>query len=137
MLAPALFGDMLVELRESQEPISNESRLMHPISVRALPTRTLLWIKVISLLMIRGTVFFTPLLLAGRGIRMQKASEYHQRAEECRLLAARTRDPEHKVLLAEMAETWETLARQREALLARKMRIAALEMPKDEPSSAP
>jgi hypothetical protein len=68
---------------------------------------------------------------------MQKASEYHQRAAECRLLAARTRDPEHKMLLAEMAETWETLARQREALLARKMRIAALEMPKDEPSSAP
>jgi hypothetical protein len=62
LLAPALFGDMLVELRESQEPISNGSRLMHPTSVRALPTRTLLWIKVISLLMICGTVFFTPRL---------------------------------------------------------------------------
>jgi hypothetical protein len=64
LLTPVLFGDMLVELRESQEPISSGSRLMHCIqrSVRALPRRTLLWIKVISLLMIRGTVFFTPRL---------------------------------------------------------------------------
>jgi hypothetical protein len=30
-------------------------------------------------------------------------------------------------MLASMAETWETLAQQREALLARKARIAALE----------
>jgi hypothetical protein len=60
---------------------------------------------------------------------MHKASEYHLRAEECRALAARTPDPEHKQMLATMAETWENLAKQREALVARKARIAALEGP--------
>ena len=60
---------------------------------------------------------------------MQKASEYHLRAEECRALAARTADAEHKAMLANMAETWEALAQQREALVARKARIAALEHP--------
>jgi hypothetical protein len=58
---------------------------------------------------------------------MRKASEYYQRAQECRGLASRASDPDHKSMLASMAETWETLAQQREALLARKARIAALE----------
>jgi hypothetical protein len=56
-------------------------------------------------------------------------AEYHLRAEECHTLAARTADAEHKAMLANMAETWETLAQQREALVARKARIAALEPP--------
>ena len=60
---------------------------------------------------------------------MKKASEYHEHAEECRLLAGRSLDPEHKDALIKMAETWENLAREREALVARKERIAALEVP--------
>ena len=60
---------------------------------------------------------------------MQKASEYHKHAEECRMLAGRSLDPEHKAALIEMAETWENLAKEREALVARKERIAALEIP--------
>ena len=58
---------------------------------------------------------------------MQKASEYHLRAEECRVLAARTSKPEHKLMLEGMAETWERLAVQREALVARRARIEAIE----------
>ncbi len=60
---------------------------------------------------------------------MQKASEYHNHAEECRRLAGRSLDPEHKAALIKMAETWENLAKERKALVARKERIAALEIP--------
>lgn len=56
---------------------------------------------------------------------MQKASQYHQRAKECRELASRTAKPEHKSMLEGMAETWERLAVQREALVARRARIEA------------
>ncbi len=61
------------------------------------------------------------------GSGMRKASEYHLHADECRGLASRATNPDHKNMLASMADTWETLAHQREALVARKMRIAALE----------
>jgi hypothetical protein len=37
-----------------------------------------------------------------------------------------------KSMLLNMAETWESLAKQREEKLAREARIAALEMPKGE-----
>ena len=47
------------------------------------------------------------------------------------MLAGRSLDPEHKVALIKMAETWENLAKEREALVARKERIAALEIPTD------
>ena len=60
---------------------------------------------------------------------MKKASEYHEHAEECRQLASRSIDPEHKAALIKMAETWENLAKERMALLERKERIAALEVP--------
>lgn len=58
---------------------------------------------------------------------MHKASQYHVRAEECRALAARTAKAEHKSMLEGMAETWERLAQQREALIARRARIEAIE----------
>jgi hypothetical protein len=61
---------------------------------------------------------------------LQKASQYHQRAKECRELAARTAKPEHKLMLEGMAETWERLAVQREALVARRARIEAIEASK-------
>ena len=58
---------------------------------------------------------------------MKKASEYLAHAEECRALAAGTSNPEHKAMLAKMAETWEGLARERKERLERQKRIAALE----------
>ena len=58
---------------------------------------------------------------------MKKAAQYRQHAEECRTLAARTSDPEHKKMLMEMAETWNGLAKQRAEKIARQRRIAELE----------
>ena len=58
---------------------------------------------------------------------MKKASEYQVHADECRRMAASTANPEHKTALGEMAEAWESLARERVEHLRRKERIAALE----------
>ena len=57
---------------------------------------------------------------------MKKAREYYQHAEECRALARRAREAEHRAALIEMAETWENLARERETRVTRQRRIAAL-----------
>jgi hypothetical protein len=57
---------------------------------------------------------------------MKKASDYRRHAEECRTLASSAALPEHRDQLLEMANTWDMLAQQREAELARQERIAAL-----------
>ena len=57
---------------------------------------------------------------------MKKASEYHQHGKECRELAARSGNAEHRAALIKMAETWENLARNRAAHVARLRRIEAL-----------
>ena len=57
---------------------------------------------------------------------MKKAREYHQHAQECRALAKRAREAEHRSVLLQMAETWESLARERETHVTRQRRIAAL-----------
>ena len=44
---------------------------------------------------------------------MRKVSEYELRAEECRRLAAQTREPDLKKQLEDMARAWELLARAR------------------------
>jgi hypothetical protein len=59
---------------------------------------------------------------------VKKASEYRQHAEECRMLAANAK-PEHRDMLIKMAETWDTLAANREAQLARQERIEAIVAP--------
>jgi hypothetical protein len=48
---------------------------------------------------------------------MKKASEHHEHATECRLLAASAKG-EHRAMLLKMAETWDSLARDREDQLA-------------------
>ena len=50
---------------------------------------------------------------------MKTVSEYREHAEECRRLAQSIANAEHKAALESMAETWESLAREREARLAR------------------
>ena len=60
---------------------------------------------------------------------MKKASEYRAHAEECRLLAARTVDPEHKGMLAKMGERWDGLANDREQYLVQQQRIAEKAIP--------
>jgi len=57
---------------------------------------------------------------------MKKASEYRQHGKECRELAARSSNSEHRAALIKMAETWDKLARNRAAHVARLTRIEAL-----------
>jgi hypothetical protein len=58
---------------------------------------------------------------------MKKAEEYRQNAAECRLLASRLRSPEERAMLNAMADTWESLAVDRAAHVARQERLVALE----------
>lgn len=44
---------------------------------------------------------------------MRKVSEYTAHAEECRRMASQMQNPKHKKQLAQMAETWEMLAKAR------------------------
>jgi hypothetical protein len=44
---------------------------------------------------------------------MRTASEYQEHADECRKMAAGTRNSEHQKQLQDMAEAWEMLARAR------------------------
>lgn len=58
---------------------------------------------------------------------MKKVSEYYQHADECRAMARTATTPEQKAMLENMAQTWEQLARNREATIRRRQRIAHLE----------
>ena len=58
---------------------------------------------------------------------MKKVEDYRAHAEECRQLAARGDANTRQQLLA-MAETWESLAIDREKQIARQERIKALEV---------
>ena len=75
----------------------------------------------LEVFVLRDVCFGTP------GFRMRKASEYSKHAEECRQLAKTAITPEHAAMLENMAQTWESLAQEREQRLARMDRIAALE----------
>ncbi|MBQ0820499.1 hypothetical protein HPT29_000035 [Microvirga terrae] len=50
---------------------------------------------------------------------MKTTAEYHQHAEECRLLARHLPEGEQRNQLLEMARTWESLAETRKALIRR------------------
>jgi hypothetical protein len=58
---------------------------------------------------------------------MRKVEEYKKHAEECRQLAAAASNDENRRQLLEMAETWESLARDRHEQLQRQKRISRLE----------
>ena len=57
---------------------------------------------------------------------MKKASEYRQHAAECREMASKAKAPQRDHLL-KMAETWESLADDRDKQIARQQRINALD----------
>ena len=61
---------------------------------------------------------------------MKKASEYHDHAAECRTLAASAK-AEHRVMFLTMAETWESLARNREDQVERQRRLELLSVSPD------
>jgi hypothetical protein len=69
---------------------------------------------------------FRPRLGPGRGkeCRVKKASEYRKHAEECRILARRETEAEHRDQLLEMAAVWEQLARERSELIANHPKLA-------------
>jgi hypothetical protein len=50
---------------------------------------------------------------------MKKASEYRQHAEECRALARKLGQGEHRNQLLEMAATWDKLVIERSELIRR------------------
>jgi hypothetical protein len=52
---------------------------------------------------------------------MLKPHEYQERANECRLMADRTRSTDQRQMLLSMASAWESLAMERLKRLARQM----------------
>ncbi len=48
---------------------------------------------------------------------MRRVEEYEQHSEECRRIAANTRNPEHKKQLEQMAAAWTMLAEARKRQL--------------------
>ena len=50
---------------------------------------------------------------------MNKVSDYRKHAEECRSMADRNPNEEHRKMLLNMAETWEMLAEERLRKLAK------------------
>ncbi len=59
---------------------------------------------------------------------MKKASEYRQHAEECRDLARRAKEAEHRDMLLNMAATWDSLAAERLLASARRQHMETFEI---------
>jgi hypothetical protein len=68
---------------------------------------------------------------------MKKVEGYRQHAKECRSMANRSRSPEEKAMLLNMASTWYSLADDREAHIERQKRLAALESGADGRQTGP
>jgi hypothetical protein len=51
---------------------------------------------------------------------MQKAEEFREHADECRKMARSTSNEDHRQQLIKMAEIWESLAKERERMNAKK-----------------
>jgi hypothetical protein len=61
---------------------------------------------------------------------MRKTEDYRKQATECRRMAAANPDPAARRALLKMAETWDSLAIDREINVARKQRIEKLDAKK-------
>jgi hypothetical protein len=57
---------------------------------------------------------------------MRKAADYRRQAEECRALARKAGMAEHRELLLHMAETWTSLAEDREQWVQKYPDLAGL-----------
>ena len=58
-------------------------------------------------------------IVRGRFLRMETSIQYREYAKECDRLAEETKEPRHKEVLREMAQTWRNLADQEEREKAR------------------
>jgi hypothetical protein len=67
---------------------------------------------------------------------MKKVEDYRGHASECRAMANRSRSAEEKAMLTVMADTWDSLAKEREAHIIRQKRLAALDGKTDEENTA-
>jgi hypothetical protein len=56
---------------------------------------------------------------------MQTIEQYRQHGEECRAMARRSRSPEERAMLLNMAKTWDDLAAYRAAQIAREQAAPA------------
>jgi hypothetical protein len=56
---------------------------------------------------------------------MRKGLAYLDLAEKCRKLASQLKEPRQKKILEDMAQSWETVARQRAKELAKSVRAKA------------
>lgn len=56
---------------------------------------------------------------------MKKSFEYRQHAKECRALATQAKSDEHRKQLAAMADTWDTLALERDKNAAKEENVFA------------
>lgn len=57
---------------------------------------------------------------------MRKVEDYLKHADECRAMLSRSRTDDERKMLINMAETWESLAKERAQQLAQHKRIADL-----------
>jgi hypothetical protein len=62
---------------------------------------------------------------------MKKVEDYRAHAGECRLMANRSRSPEDKAMLMNMAATWESLAADRLKRMAEPGKPSAASIPID------
>jgi hypothetical protein len=67
-----------------------------------------------------------PYVDTGVPAPVQKAEEYRRHAEECRMLAGRSRAPEERDMLLNMANTWDSLAKGCEAQIAQQERMKGI-----------
>ena len=58
---------------------------------------------------------------------VRKIEDYRKHAEECRAMANRAASDEHRQMLLQMVETWESLARDRAEQIACRKRIVELD----------
>jgi hypothetical protein len=75
----------------------------------------------------RRALAWNTVVLAGTGTkRVKQIVQYRLQAEECRRLASNSQDPEHKVSLLRMAESWDSLEAARLEDIEIKRRLASL-----------
>ena len=58
---------------------------------------------------------------------MQKVEDYRNHADECRAMARRSRTPEERTMLLNMAKTWDDLASHRAEQIVRMQRLRDIE----------
>jgi hypothetical protein len=93
-------------------PSAGDDTERYPISVKIIRTRLqrMAGIRNSQLCLTARTSYW----VSSVGCKMNKASEYRERADECRTLARQMTREDQREALLRMAETWDSLADDRE-----------------------